>query len=97
MVSSLANSRERYLNSIHQKKTKQNENFTPDEEVDYDSETQEDIPLKVGVYVEHEVFGRGKVTLLSGRGESAKAVVNFQSVGSKNLMVKFARLRVLGA
>jgi DNA helicase-2/ATP-dependent DNA helicase PcrA len=97
VVSSLQGSRERYLNSIHQKKTPKNDAFTPDEEVDYDKESQDEIRLKVGVYVEHEVFGRGKVTNLSGRGESAKAIVNFQSVGPKNLMIKFARLRVLGA
>ncbi|MFA6469249.1 MAG: UvrD-helicase domain-containing protein [Bacteroidota bacterium] len=97
VVSSLQNSRERYLNSIHQKKAGKNDGFTPDEEVDYDNASQEEIRLKVGVYVEHEVFGRGKVTNLSGRGDSAKAIVNFQTVGPKNLMVKFARLRVLGA
>ena len=103
VVSSLAGSRERYLHSIQPKKSKPPEKFTPDDEVDYDNETQvatdsfgEEIRLKVGVYVEHEVFGRGKVTQLSGRGESAKAVVNFHSAGPKNLMVKFARLRVLG-
>jgi len=97
VVSSLQSSRDRYLGSIQTKKTAKNEHFTPDEEVDYDKESQEEIRLKVGVYVEHEVFGRGKVTNLSGRGDSAKAIVNFQSVGPKNLMIKFARLRVLGA
>jgi len=97
VVSSLQNSRDRYLNSIHQKKNKKQDAFTPDDEVDYDKESQDEIRLKVGVYVEHEVFGRGKVTNLSGRGDSAKAIVHFQSVGPKNLMVKFARLRVLGA
>jgi DNA helicase-2/ATP-dependent DNA helicase PcrA len=97
VVSSLQNSRERYLNSIHQKKTPKQDAFTPDEEVDYDTDSQDEIRLKVGVYVEHEVFGRGKVTNLSGRGDAAKAIVHFQSVGPKNLMIKFARLRVLGA
>lgn len=97
VISSLATSRDRYISSISSKTVEKNDGFTADEEVDYDSETQEEIRLKVGVYVEHEVFGRGKVTQLSGRGDSAKAIVNFQSVGPKNLMVKFARLRVLGA
>lgn len=97
VISSLSTSRDRYISSISSKKIEKNDGFTADEEVDYDNETQEEIRLKVGVYVEHEVFGRGKVTQLSGRGDSAKAIVNFQSVGPKNLMVKFARLRVLGA
>ena len=97
VVSSLQSARERYHSSLQQKKRAKNDAFTPDEEVDYDKESQDEIRLKVGVFVEHEVFGRGKVTNLSGRGESAKAIVNFQSVGPKNLMIKFARLRVLGA
>ncbi len=97
VISSLSTSRDRYISSISSKKIEKNDGFTADEEVDYDNETQEEIRLKVGVYVEHEVFGRGKVTQLSGRGDSAKAIVNFQSVGPKNLMIKFARLRVLGA
>lgn len=96
VVSSLQQSRERYLSSIQKKSPPKQEAFTPDDEPDYDNESQDEIRLKVGVYVEHEVFGRGKVTGLSGRGDAAKAVVNFQSVGPKNLMVKFARLRVLG-
>lgn len=87
-VTNLQQSRERYMNSIIA--------FQPDEEVDYENQSQEEIRLKVGAVVEHEVFGRGKVTGLSGRGDSAKAVVYFQGVGPKNLMVKFARLRVLG-
>ncbi len=96
VVSSLQGSRERYLNSIKQKPAARSDAFTPDEEVDYDNDSQDEIKLKVGATVEHEVFGRGKVTNLSGRGDGAKAIVNFQSVGSKNLMIKFARLRVLG-
>lgn len=97
VVTSLQNSRERYLSAIQKKQSPKHDAFTPDEEVDYDNASQDEIRLKVGVYVEHEVFGRGKVTNLSGRGDSAKAIVHFQSVGPKNLMVKFARLRVLGA
>jgi hypothetical protein len=31
--------------------------------VDYDNESQDEIKLKVGAVVEHEVFGRGKVTI----------------------------------
>lgn len=96
-ISHLAAVRKRYGNALQQKKEPKNDVFIPDQEVDYANESQEEIRLSVGVYVEHEVFGKGKVTQLSGKGESAKAVVQFQSVGPKNLMIKFARLRVLGA
>ncbi len=95
-VASLQHARQRYNNAIKKYSPSKSVDFTPDHEVDYENESQEGIHLKVGAYVEHEVFGKGKVTQLSGKGESSKAVVQFQSVGLKNLMLKFARLRVLG-
>jgi DNA helicase-2/ATP-dependent DNA helicase PcrA len=51
--------------------------------------------LKVGCIVEHEMFGRGQVLGLSGKGESAKAVVHFEDAGRKHLMLKYANLRVV--
>jgi DNA helicase-2/ATP-dependent DNA helicase PcrA len=51
--------------------------------------------LKVGCIVEHEMFGRGQVLGLSGRGDSAKAVVHFEDAGTKHLMLKYANLRVV--
>ena len=64
-----------------------------DPRVDYTSD--EEKTLTVGTLVEHEYFGRGKVVVINGKGETMKAVVNFESVGRKNLMVKFARLKLL--
>ena len=49
-----------------------------------------------GVQVEHAQFGQGKVLSLEGRGEQTKAVVFFDEVGQKKLMLRFAGLRVLG-
>lgn len=62
---------------------------------EYEDESQETVHLHVGVRVEHESFGKGKVVQLAGKGDSAKAVVLFDDVGTKNLMLKYARLRVL--
>ena len=95
-ISNLKNVRQRYSAAVKQKPAAKTDGFVPDHEVDYENESQEEIRLSVGVYVQHDVFGKGKVTHLSGRGDSAKAVVQFHSVGPKNLMIKFARLRVLG-
>ena len=95
-VASLQNARQRYNNALKKYSTSRTDGFIPDNEVDYENESQEELHLKVGVYVEHEVFGKGKVTQLSGKGDSSKAVVQFQGIGPKNLMLKFARLRVLG-
>lgn len=69
--------------------------FQPDDAPDYENENQEMVPLHVGAKVEHELFGVGKVLQLAGKGETAKAVVLFESVGQKNLMLKFARLRLV--
>jgi DNA helicase-2/ATP-dependent DNA helicase PcrA len=69
--------------------------FLADKEPDYENESQEFITLHVGTKVEHESFGAGKVLQLAGKGESAKAVVLFESVGPKNLMLKYAKLRLM--
>ncbi len=69
--------------------------FQPESEPDYENESQEIITLRVGAKVEHESFGLGKVLQLAGTGESAKAVVLFENVGAKNLMLKYAKLRLL--
>lgn len=60
---------------------------------DYDGESQEAVDLHRGVFVTHEMFGRGKVVAISGKGDARKAVVQFDEYGLKSLMVKYARLR----
>lgn len=52
-------------------------------------------PLTVGDRIEHERFGVGKVTALEGSGDSAKATVAFENVGTKKLLLKFARYTLL--
>ena len=51
--------------------------------------------LRPGVRVEHERFGQGEVVSVEGVNENAKAVISFDNVGTKTLLLKFARLRVL--
>jgi ATP-dependent DNA helicase UvrD/PcrA len=58
-------------------------------------EDHEGLALKVGGLVDHEVFGRGRIESLTGTGDSLKAVIQFQSVGRKNLLLRYARLRLL--
>lgn len=60
---------------------------------DYESESQEYVEIKRGVAVRHETFGRGTVIEVQGSGDARKAVVRFDDVGVKNLILKFARLR----
>ena len=51
--------------------------------------------LQVGAQVEHKLFGKGKILAMEGNGPNKKATVFFQSVGQKNLLLKFARLKVV--
>ena len=49
--------------------------------------------LSVGDTVKHERFGIGKIMELSGAGDSLKAKVDFQNAGTKQLLLKFAKLQ----
>src|SRR5579883_83079 len=51
--------------------------------------------LKRGTRVFHETFGEGRIIEVAGNGDKAKATVEFPKFGRKNLMLKFANLRVL--
>lgn len=51
--------------------------------------------MRRGSRVWHEAFGEGRVIEISGKGEKAKAVVDFPTAGRKNLMLRFANLKVL--
>jgi DNA helicase-2/ATP-dependent DNA helicase PcrA len=59
----------------------------------YEDESQEPLTARVGARVVHESFGAGRVVAVEGRGDDARAVVDFESVGRKLLLLKFAHLR----
>ena len=52
--------------------------------------------LREDCVIEHERFGVGKVVRLEGTGENLKATVQFTNAGVKQLLVKFARFKVIG-
>jgi DNA helicase-2/ATP-dependent DNA helicase PcrA len=52
--------------------------------------------LGVGDTVMHAKFGKGKVLALEGSAPNEKATVFFPSVGQKQLLLKFAKLEVVG-
>jgi DNA helicase-2/ATP-dependent DNA helicase PcrA len=66
--------------------------FYADEMPDYENDQSLE-SLRAGRFVEHEMFGRGKVVSVSGTGERKRAVVDFATVGRKMLMVRYARLK----
>ena len=51
--------------------------------------------IQVGMNVEHGKFGRGKVMAVEGEGDSRKAIVFFDGVGQKQLLLKFAKLTIV--
>lgn len=55
-----------------------------------------DIGLKDGNVIEHQRFGVGTVVKVEGSGENAKVTVDFKNVGTKQLLLKFARYTIIG-
>ena len=51
--------------------------------------------LTVGSTIEHQRFGIGKVIKVEGVGENEKATVLFNNVGSKCLLLKFAKYKLM--
>jgi DNA helicase-2/ATP-dependent DNA helicase PcrA len=50
--------------------------------------------LAVGKKVVHHLFGEGEVMALEGTGNNAKATIKFMNTGEKNLLLKYAKLKI---
>ncbi len=79
-------------NTVKRKRKRQQK---PTAHFAYEDESQDVPQLRTGSLVEHQEFGKGRVLALSGRGDTMKAVVDFDSAGQKSLMLKFANLKIL--
>jgi DNA helicase-2/ATP-dependent DNA helicase PcrA len=55
-----------------------------------------DNKLVVGNIVEHIRFGNGEVVNIEGRGADIKAEINFENGGVKKLLLRFAKLKIIG-
>ncbi|EDM43491.1 ATP-dependent DNA helicase II [unidentified eubacterium SCB49] len=51
--------------------------------------------IKVGSFVEHVRFGKGRIVKIEGVGADTKAEINFSNGGLKKLLLRFAKLNVL--
>ena len=51
--------------------------------------------LQVGHVIEHERFGVGEVIDVVGVGDNCKATVKFRNAGEKQLLLKFARFKIV--
>lgn len=63
--------------------------------VEYEDFNQDLKGLRPGSRVMHEKFGLGKVTQVTGNGDMVKATVIFEGNNLKQLMLRFAKLKVL--
>ena len=52
--------------------------------------------LHEGARIEHMRFGVGTVVRIEGTGENTKATVEFTNAGTKQLLLKFAKFKILG-
>ena len=59
--------------------------------------TAVNLDFSIGDKVSHDRFGLGVITALDGNGGSAKATVEFKNAGTKQLLLKFARLKKIMA
>ena len=48
-----------------------------------------------GMEVEHQRFGKGKVVAIEGKDANRKATVQFLAAGQKQLLLRFAKLKIL--
>jgi len=78
-----------------QRKSKKEIYYEYFESVDYDDFDQDNKFVRPGSRVMHEKFGLGKVTQVTGAGEMQKATVVFEGNNVKQLMLKFAKLKIL--
>ena len=56
--------------------------------------SQEELVLTEGMEVEHDRFGSGVVQRIEGTGNDKKAVIVFIGFGVKNLLLRFAKLKI---
>ena len=51
--------------------------------------------VQQGQLIEHERFGLGEVMKVEGTGDNAKATIHFKNAGDKQLLLRFARFKVI--
>ena len=70
-------------------------NRKPESKVTFDYGKTGSNKIQEGMVVLHERFGKGKVLSVAGEPPNAKATVLFENAGQKQLLLKFAKLKIL--
>ena len=60
------------------------------------SDTHEANNLSAGMIIEHQRFGTGKITSVDTSSTDARIIVDFTNTGTKTLLLKFARFKIIG-
>ena len=50
--------------------------------------------LEEGMMVKHARFGKGVIENIEGKGQDRKALISFKDFGKKNLLLRFAKLKI---
>jgi DNA helicase-2/ATP-dependent DNA helicase PcrA len=61
----------------------------------YDDFDQERRSLRVGSRVTHQIFGMGKILQITGSGDMQRVTIAFENAGTKQLLTKFANLKLV--
>lgn len=61
----------------------------------YDDFDQERRSLRVGSRVTHQLFGMGKILQIVGTGDQQRVTIAFEESGTKQLLTKFANLKLI--
>jgi DNA helicase-2/ATP-dependent DNA helicase PcrA len=51
--------------------------------------------VRVGQTIAHERFGQGEVIAVTGTGDNVKATIRFRNAGEKQLLLRFARFKIV--
>ncbi len=89
-------SKKRFYNK--ERKTEKFKKISSKEKISEKSLTKkvdEKTGIAVGMKVSHSKFGKGEVLKIEGNFPQTRALVNFNNVGQKKLLLKFAKLQIL--
>ena len=92
----------RYKKPIQKKNQPSTTKFTPPKNLKKITQTKSDSTnlfdskLVVGNIVKHMRFGKGEVKKIEGKGGDVKAEIDFENGGLKKLLLRFAKLEVIG-
>jgi len=59
-------------------------------------EFEEEEIMQAGRIVAHPTFGRGRIIKAEGHGESLQLEIYFTGIGSKKIMARYAKLKIIG-